>query len=129
MCMWCCIYTSCVFLCMHEGRGRSEAGRSQKQWMMSWQSYWRNYRRSYWQSFWQRLMVIFCFVYVQCQKGSVWIIYICFYKVYIRGQKGSAQMIYVYFCLVYIRGWKESAQMIYICIVWYTFGVGRGVLE
>jgi len=33
------------------------------------------------------------------------------------------------FCLVYIRGRKESARMIYICIVWYTFRVGRGVLE
>jgi len=72
---------------------------------------------------------LFCVVYIRGQKGSARMIYIYFCLIYIWGRKGSARMIYICFYLIYIRGQKGSARMIYICFVWYTFGVGRGVLE
>ena len=45
------------------------------------------------------------------------------------GSEGECSNNIRMYCLVYIQGRKGSARMIYIYIVWFTFGVRRGVLE
>ena len=44
------------------------------------------------------------------------------------GSEGECSNDICMFGLVYIRGQKRTDRMIYVCFVWYTFGVGRGVL-